>query len=123
MSRNENTLRGNEARATGATLLTGAGLLAAFGAASCCALPLGLAMVGLGSAWLLPLAVLTVPYQLYLVVLAAVCLIAGNVLLWRRESIACAAGAFCERPVIRAMTMVALALGGILAVLGYIFVD
>ena len=123
MSLAESKVRGNEIRATGATLLTGAGLVAAFGAASCCALPLGLAMVGIGSAWLVPLAVLTFPYQSYLVLLAASSLIAGGVLLWRREAVVCANGAFCERPVGRAVTMVALALGAVLAVLGYMFVD
>jgi mercuric ion transport protein len=92
MSHAERELRGNKIRATGATLLTGAGFLAALGAASCCALPLGLASVGLGSAWLVPLAVLTVPYQSYLVLLAVGCLIVGGSLLWRQDAVVCANG-------------------------------
>jgi mercuric ion transport protein len=119
----ESEARGNEMRATGATLLTGAGFLAAFGAASCCALPLGLASVGLGSAWLIPLAVLTVPHQSHLVLLAVGCLIVGGILLWRRGTVVCANRTFCARPAIRAMTMVALTLGAVLVALGYMFVD
>jgi hypothetical protein len=44
------------ARDTGALLLAAGGLAAAFGAASCCALPLLLGSVGLGSAWLVAVA-------------------------------------------------------------------
>jgi len=43
-------------RDTGVLLLAAGGLAAAFGAASCCALPLLLGSLGLGSAWLVSVA-------------------------------------------------------------------
>lgn len=45
-----------DARAVGATILAVGGLAAAFGAAACCALPAGLGALGLGSAWLIGVA-------------------------------------------------------------------
>ena len=54
-------------RDTGALLLAAGGLTAAFGAASCCALPLLLGSLGLGSAWLVTVAWFAAPHRLDLV--------------------------------------------------------
>jgi hypothetical protein len=53
-------------RDTGALLLAAGGLAAAFGAASCCALPLLLGSLGLGSAWLVTVAWFAAPHRLAL---------------------------------------------------------
>src|SRR4051812_35378057 len=69
-------------RGTGPVLLTLAGLAAAFGVASCCALPLLLATAGLGTAWLTSIALLSEPHRAFLLGAAGICLVSGGVLLW-----------------------------------------
>lgn len=61
------------------------GIAAAFGVASCCALPMllgGIGLGGLASALFLPA---FIPFQNYLAVTAVVCIVAGGVLLLRRR--------------------------------------
>jgi mercuric ion transport protein len=108
---------------TGATLLAAGGLAAAFGAASCCALPLLLGSLGLGSAWLGGLALLAAPYRPELLVAAVLCLAtgAGLYMLQRRTVAACAADGPCRRPWATAWLTGVLSLGIVLAVLGFIF--
>jgi len=60
-------------RDTGALMLAAGGLAAAFGAASCCALPLLLGPLGLGSAWLVAVAWLAAPHRIALLIAAVVC--------------------------------------------------
>jgi mercuric ion transport protein len=107
----------------GATLLAVGGFAAAFGAASCCALPVLLGSLGLGSAWLGSLALLAGPYRLVLLAAAVVCLVSGGgTLLWgRRAAIACASGAACGRSVVTGVIMGFLSLGVVLTVLGFVF--
>jgi mercuric ion transport protein len=107
-------------RGAGAPLLALGGLVAAFGATSCCALPILLTAAGIGTAWLGSIAVLTAPIQPLLLVVAAVCLAGGATLLWRqRTAIVCAPGAICARPAVRRLTMLGLLLGFVLLYLGY----
>lgn len=116
--------RGQSAKAgSGAVLLTAGGLVAAFGAAACCGLPIVLASIGLGSAWLVSPAYLAAPYQTLLVAIAAICLAAGAVLLWRQRNAVCASGAICARPMVRAATLFALLVGMGLLYLGYTYYD
>lgn len=89
------------------------GVAAAFGAASCCAIPMllgGLGLGGLGSALFMPM---LVPFQPYLIGAAAVCLLAGGLLLWRRRSCACHGTRTATTT-----TLIGLALGGALLTLG-----
>ena len=110
------------ARETGALLLAAGGLTAAFGAASCCALPLLLGSLGLGSAWLGTVAWLAAPHRLMLLAVAVLCLVSGGgVFLWRRRIVSCAPGVACGRPAITALVTGALSLGAILVVLGFMF--
>jgi mercuric ion transport protein len=76
------------------------GVTAAFGAASCCALPLLLGSLGVGSAWLITVASFAAPHRLALLGVAVACLAGGGgMLLWRRRRAArCASGA-CGTPV------------------------
>ena len=107
---------------TGATLLVAGGLVSAFGAASCCALPVLLGSFGLASAWVGSLALLAGPHRPALLAAAVICLVAGGgVLLWRRAVTTCAPGAVCGRPMPSALIAGALSLGAILTVLGFVF--
>ena len=103
-------------RDTGALMLAAGGLAAAFGAASCCALPLLLGSVGLGSAWLVAIAWLAAPHRTALLIAAVMCLLgAGGMFVWRRRAVACAPGL----PAITALLMSVLSLGAVLSVLGF----
>jgi mercuric ion transport protein len=110
-------------RDTGALLLAAGGLTAAFGAASCCALPVLLGSLGLGSAWLITLAWVAAPHRIALLAIAIVCLASGGgALLWRhRRMAACAPGAACGRPAITALVTGFLSLGAVLVVLGFLY--
>ena len=109
------------ARTADALLLAAGGVVAAFGAASCCALPLLLGSLGLGSAWLLTVARIAAPHRLPLLAVAVGCLAAGGVLQWRRRRIAACETGACGSPVISAVVTGLLPLGAVLAVLGWIF--
>jgi mercuric ion transport protein len=106
-------------RESGALLLAAGGLAAAFGAASCCALPVLLGAIGLGGAWLGGIALLAGPYQPWLLLAAATCLPVAAGLLWRSRAAACLPGAACVRLGLRLFTTITLALAAILALLGY----
>lgn len=72
-------------RAVGPAVLAAGGIAAAFGAASCCAIPMLFGSVGLGaigSALFMPV---LVPFQPYLLAAALACLAAAGALLWRRQ--------------------------------------
>jgi mercuric ion transport protein len=82
------------ARAIGTTILAFGGLAAAFGAAACCALPVGLGVLGLGSAWLIGVASIAAPYRSLLLGLALTCVALGLVLTYRnRPAASCSSGA------------------------------
>ena len=109
-------------RDTGALLLVAGGLAAAFGAASCCALPLLLGSVGLGSAWLVTVAWIAAPHRIALLIAAVMFLVGGvGVFVWRRRVAACAPGAACGRPAITVLLTGNLLVGGILVVLGFMY--
>ncbi len=108
---------------TGPLLLAAGGLAAAFGAASCCALPMLFGSLGLGSAWLLTLAWVAAPHRIALMAIAIVCLAGGGgALLWRhRRMAACTPDAACGRPAITALVTGFLSLGAVLVVLGLLY--
>ena len=110
-------------RETGALLLALGGLATAFGAAACCALPLLLGAIGVGTAWLGSIALIAAPYRLLLVLAALLSIGAGAALLWRQRVLAraCAEGAVCGRPAVSRTATLMLSLGLVLAVLGYVF--
>ncbi len=109
-------------RDTGALILAAGGLAAAFGAASCCALPLLLGSLGLSSAWLVAVAWLAAPHRMALLIAAVVCLLgAGGMFVWRRRAVACAPDLPCSRPAITVLLMGVLSIGAVLAVLGFMY--
>ncbi|MDT7953199.1 MAG: mercuric transporter MerT family protein [Acetobacteraceae bacterium] len=109
-------------RDTGATLLTLGGLAAAFGVASCCGLPFLLATLGLSSAWLGGIALLAAPHRPLLLWAAAICLVTGCALLWRRRAAAgCTSETVCSKPAVRNLTVVGLLAGLALLTIGYLY--
>jgi mercuric ion transport protein len=106
---------------TGATLLVAGGLVSAFGAASCCALPVLLGSLGLAGAWLGNLSLIAGPHRAALLLIAVIGLVGGGVLMRRRRAAACAPGSVCARPLPSALVVVALSLGAVLTVLGFVF--
>ena len=80
-------------------MLAAGGLLAAFGVASCCALPVALSMLGIGAASLVGIGFLAAQYQRELFYGAVICLGAAAFVMWRqRQARRCAPGAACARP-------------------------
>lgn len=106
-------------REAGALLLTLGGLTAAFGAASCCALPMLLGGAGLGTTWLIGVAMIAAPYRIALVMATAICLVdGGGVFAWHRRAVACGA---CRHHIVTPLLSITMALAVVLAVLGYVY--
>jgi mercuric ion transport protein len=105
-------------------LLTAGGLAAAFSLAACCGLPLILAGLGLGSAWLSGIGLAAAPHRHLLIAVAALLLAGGAAALWRqhRAARACAMQGVCAKPAARLLTLAGLVLGFALLVLGYVYV-
>lgn len=99
--------------AMGPIALAAGGVAAAFGAASCCAIPMLLGSLGLGGLGSVVFLPVLGPYQSYLIGAAAVCLLAGGLLLWRRRSCACR-----DARTATTVTLTGLALGAALLTLG-----
>jgi mercuric ion transport protein len=109
------------AKETTALLLALGGLAAAFGAASCCALPMLLAGAGLGSAWLIGVAVIAAPYRIAPLAAAAVCLVAGGaVFAWHRRTGVCGS---CGHRMVTPVVMITMALASVLAALGIMYAE
>lgn len=99
--------------AIGPLAFAAGGIAAAFGVASCCALPMllgGIGLGGLASALFLPA---VIRFQTYLAVAALVCIVAGSALLWRRRS--------CIWRRARIATVLGLTIGAGLLALGVIY--
>ncbi|HEX7819649.1 MULTISPECIES: mercuric reductase [Sphingomonadaceae] len=108
----------------GTASLTLGGIAAGFGVAACCALPMLLASVGIGSAWLAGIAMTALPYRAPLLGIGALCLVAGAVLLVRQQAVAarCAPGGPCTSLATRLITLTGLLIGAALLWLGYAYV-
>ena len=115
--------RSQGAAGSGAVFLTATGLVTAFGAAACCGLPIVLAGLGLGSAWLIAPASLAFPYLTVLLVIAPLVLAGGAVLLWKQSSATCTSRALCAYPAVRIATLLCLLLGTALVYLGYAYLE
>lgn len=88
-------------------------MLASFGAAACCALPVALASAGLGSAWLGGISPIVAPYRGPLLAIASALLLLGAVRLGMqfRQARTCLADSNCGSPVVRYATLGALLIG------------
>src|SRR5947208_5025096 len=93
------------------TVFAAGGLLAAFGVASCCALPIALSLLGISAASLVGVGYLAAQHQRELFYGAVICLAAAAVIMWRqRRTRACVAGAACARPALDWVSGIALML-------------
>lgn len=108
----------------GSASLTLAGIAAAFGAASCCALPLLFASAGIGTAWLGGIGILAAPYRTPLLALSLASLGAGALILVRQQLRAarCGPDGPCAPAWLRLLTLAGLIAGGALLWLGYRYV-
>ncbi|MEL0252096.1 MAG: mercuric reductase [Novosphingobium sp.] len=121
----------------GTATLTLAGIAAAFGVAACCALPILFASAGIGAAWLggVPTAghgapwhraqaIVAAPYRTPLLLIGALCLLAGAALLLRQQVTAarCGPGGICTPRWMRVLTLIGLLLGAALLWAGYRYV-
>ena len=108
---------------SGAMLITLGGLAAAFGVASCCALPLLLTTIGVSTAWLGGVALLAAPHRGALLIVGALCLVGGAALLWRQQRAAstCGPNGACTPPAVRVLTLVGLLIGAGLLWAGYAY--
>ncbi len=111
-------------RASATGLLTVAGLAAAFGVAACCAIPLLLISLGLSTAWLGVVASFAEPNRDLLLMFAALALAGGAFFLWRqqRNAARCGPNGVCTPPAVRMFTLVALLIGAVLLIAGYLYV-
>ena len=76
-------------------------LLAAFGVASCCALPIGLSLLGISAASLVGIGYLAAQYQHELLYASVACLVVAALIMWRqRQARACMPGAACASPML-----------------------
>jgi mercuric ion transport protein len=104
---------GNRVSRTVPALLTLSGLLAAFGVASCCAIPLFLATLGVGSAWLAGIGLYAAFHRPVFLAAAAIGLLGGGaVLIWQRRRIS---------PLNAGLTSICLLLGLVLLYCGYTY--
>lgn len=110
-------------KASATTILTIAGLGAAFSLAACCALPLLLISLGLSTAWLGGIASIAAPNRALLMVVAALALGGGAVLSWRqqRHAATCGPNGVCTPPAVRVLTLVGLIIGVVLLIAGYLY--
>jgi mercuric ion transport protein len=103
----------------GITALAAGGLGSAFAVASCCALPIIFASLGLGFFWFAPLGSAAMPYDGPLTALAVAGLLLSVVFVVR-ASRTCAPGDLCSKPWFR-RTIIGVALAGaLLLVLSWI---
>ena len=91
--------RGQRGQDAAKTALSLGGLLAAFGVASCCALPVALSLLGISAASLAAIGYLAAQYQRELLYASVACLVAAACVMWRQHRAqACVPGTTCERP-------------------------
>lgn len=97
---------------TAKTVLSAGGMLAAFGVASCCALPIALSLLGISAASLVGIGYLAAQYQQELFYVAVACLSAAGLVMWRqRQAPVCASDAACSRPAAGWPSLIAFGLG------------
>ena len=97
-----------------ATLLTLGGIGAAFGLASCCALPFLLTGLGLGTAWLTGIGLFALFHRTAFIVVALIGLGGAAILLWRQRR--------TTKPVAWAITGAVWLVGAVLFYYGYTYV-
>lgn len=107
-------------RDTAKTVLAAGSLFAAFGVASCCALPVALSLLGIGAASLVGIGYLAAQYQRELFYVAVICVGAALFIMWRqRRERLCAPSTVCALPSVDWASKIALLLA--ISLLGLTF--
>lgn len=108
----------------GSAWFTFAGIAAAFGVASCCALPFLFASAGISAAWLGGIGILAAPHRTPLLVLSLASLGAGALMLLRQQIRAarCGPDGVCAPAWLRLLSLAGLIVGAALLWLGYRYV-
>lgn len=110
----------DDVKSTGAVALVTGGIATAFCLAACCAIPILLAGVGIGTAWLTPVVSASQPHVGILTAVSVVALIGSVVIVWRAPK-HCQPGSLCARPAFRWAVTVAALIGAVLLVLSKIY--
>jgi mercuric ion transport protein len=105
-----------------AVILAAGAVLAGFATASCCALPILLGAMGLGSLGLFHVAVIAAPHRTLLLVVGGAAILLAAALLWRQRPDRCEPGSICARPPVRIATAIFLLLAVALLIAGYVYV-
>ncbi|MBU6207519.1 MAG: mercuric reductase [Alphaproteobacteria bacterium] len=108
----------------GATFLSLSGIAAAFGAASCCALPTLFATVGISSAWMAGIGSLALPHHDLLLVLGAIGLAGGafQLVQMQRRALRCGGKSVGVPRWLLVVFLFGLVSGAALLYLGYAYV-
>lgn len=93
-------------------------LMAALGVASCCALPVLLTGMGLGTVLVGRIGVVTLPYRSILIGIGLVSLTAGSWTLWRQYRSTRDCDRFCARSWLRYVTLAGLLLAAVILLWG-----
>lgn len=102
------------------TVFAVGGFLAAFGVASCCALPIAMSLLGISAVSLVGIGYLAAQYQQELLYAAAICLGASAfVMVRQRRAQSCATGTAFTRPILDWGSKIALVLAVGLLVLTF----
>jgi mercuric ion transport protein len=109
-----------EQRAAFKTIMACGGIVSALAASACCAIPLALAAVGVGGAWVGNLTALA-PYQPIFVAVALAFLATGFVLVYRPATVACGDGSACATPRSGRLAKLGLWAASVLVVVALVF--
>jgi len=114
------TTESGRGRGAAKVALAAGGLLAAFGAASCCALPIALSILGISAVSLTGVGLLAAPVQRELFIGAIVLVAAAGIVMWRQRAVrSCTPGTACTRPTLDWITRIAMAKAVILLALAW----
>jgi mercuric ion transport protein len=107
-------------KSTGAVALVAGGIGAAFALAACCAVPVLLASLGIGAAWLAPIVSASQPHAEALTGVSAIALL-GSVGVVARAPKHCEPNATCTRPWFRWAVIAAALIGAVLLLLSKVY--
>ena len=106
-------------QSTGIMALAASGLASALAVASCCAMPIIFASLGLGAYWFAPVGAAAMPYDGPLTALAVGAFL-SSVFVVQRASKTCAPGDLCGNPIFRRTIIGAALIGAALLVLNWV---
>jgi mercuric ion transport protein len=113
-------MAGNGTKATSSGIFGAAGFASAFGVAACCAIPMGLSAIGVGTSWLIPIVRLAEPHRQALTALALGSIVLSVVLV-AVAARTCQPGDICARRGFRFTIYGMAVISAALLAVGYIY--